>query len=213
MGSDILLLVSDCDQDAIELQTAAGALCGLMLATSAAQCVQLMSQSPALVVVSDRLCGGVSDVVAACTEARKDAIGTYAPVLIMSDGDSLPDADTDGAIKRPVDPAVLAAWLQAAQCMAQMRQELTCSVADKQNCEQLLKSFSKLSHAVNNPLQALFATVDMLLLNHSLSEEAAAMTSEILTHAGRVAKLVAEASGKAKQALRPAMAERPTQVL
>lgn len=212
MGSDILLLVSDCDRDAVALQAAAEDTCNLLVAADAAQCVQLMSQSPSMILVSD--C--VSDVSAVCAEIRKDPAGAFTPIVILADRDASSDTDTDavsdGVIRRPIDSAVLAAWLQAVQRLAQMRQNLTCSIADKQDCEQLLQSFARLSHAVNNPLQALYATVDMLLLNHELTQEAAALTSEIINHASRVSKLVAEASGKAKQALQAAAPERPTQV-
>lgn len=214
MGSDILLLVSDCDQDAVALRAAAEDLCDLVVAADAAQCMQLLSQSPSIIIVSDRLnsaTGCISDVASLCADIRKDPTGAFTPILVLADDGAFSDTDTDGVIRRPVQPAVLAAWLQAAQCMARMR--LNANVAEKQDCEQLLKSFAKLSHAVNNPLQALFATVDMLLLNNGLGEEATALTSQILTHAGRVAKIVAEASGKAKEALQPATAERPTQVL
>jgi hypothetical protein len=218
MGSDILLLLTDSDDDAVEFKSAAGDLCSIVVATDVAQCAALVSQSPSIIVLSDRLLSDrlnrrASDIASACAEIRKETAGTFTPVLVVSDSDTDSNTDTDGVIRRPVQFAVLAAWLQAAQCMAQMRQNMTSAIANNQDHEQLLKSFAKLSHAVNNPLQALFATVDMLLLNHGLSDQAAAMTTEILTHADRVAKLVAEASGKAKQALKPAAVERPTQVL
>ena len=215
MGSDILLLVSDCDEDAVALQAAAQDNCNLLVAVDAAQCLQLMSHSPSLILVSDRVSGRVSGVAAVCAEIRKDHVGACTPLIILADQDVSPDADTDavsdGVIRRPIDPAVLSAWLQATQRLAQLRRNLATDT-EKQDLQQLLQSFAKLSHAVNNPLQALYATVDMLLLNHGLSQEAAALTSEIITHAGRVAKLVAEASGKAKLALQPLATERPTQV-
>jgi len=216
MGSDILLLVSDCDEDAVAIQAAVKDTCNLVVAADAAQCLQLISQSPHMILVSDRVSNRVSDrisgVAAVCAEIRKDPAGACTPLVILADQEAYPGADTDGVIRRPIEPAVLTAWLQATQRLAQMRQNLSCSGADKQDLEQLLQSFARLSHAVNNPLQALYATVDMLLLNHGLSQEAAALTSEIITHAGRVAKLVAEASAKAKQALQMNAPERPTQV-
>jgi hypothetical protein len=209
MGSDILLLVSDCDEDAVALQAAAEDACSLLVAADAAQCLLLMSQSPSIILVSDR----VNDVAAVCAEIQKDhPAGASTPIVLLADNDAFPDTDTDGVIRRPIDSAVLVAWLQASQLLAQTRQNTACGIVDKQDCEQLLRSFARLSHAVNNPLQALYATVDMLLLNHELTQEAAALTSEIITHASRVAKLVAEASGKAKQALKSVAPERPTQV-
>ena len=215
MGSDILLLVSHCDEDAVALQAAMEDACNLVVAADAAQCIQLISQSPHMILVSDRISGRISGVAAVCAEIRKDPLGACTPLVILADQDASPDADidavSDGVIRRPIEPAVLTAWLQATQRLAQMRQNLAGD-AGTQDFEQLLQSFARLSHAVNNPLQALYATVDMLLLNHGLTPEAAALTSEIITHASRVAKLVAEASGKAKQALQAVAPERPTQV-
>jgi hypothetical protein len=208
MGSDILLLVSDCDRDAVALSAAAEDLCGVVVATDAGQCIQFMSQSPSIVLVSDQL----SDVAAVCADIRKDPAGAFTPILILTDQGAFPDADTDGVIRRPVEASVLAAWVQAAQCIARMRQDLTGAIAGKQDHEQLLNSFAKLSHAVNNPLQALYAVVDMLVLSQGLSDDATALTSEIITHAGRVANLVAEASEKAKLALKTTATERPSQV-
>ncbi|MCX5770180.1 MAG: hypothetical protein NTZ09_07910 [Candidatus Hydrogenedentes bacterium] len=212
MGSDILLLVSDCDEDAVALQAAAEDTCNLLVAANAAQCLQLISQSPQMILVSDRVSDSPGGVAAVCAEIRKDHVGACTPLIILADQDVSPDAtDTDGVIRRPIDPAVLSAWLQATQRLAQLRRNLATDT-EKQDLQQLLQSFARLSHAVNNPLQALYATVDMLLLNHGLSQEAAALASEIITHAGRVAKLVAEASGKAKLALQSLATERPTQV-
>ena len=216
MGSDIILLVSDCDEDAVAIQAAAEETCNLVVAVNAAQCLQLMSHSPSLILVSDRVSDRISGVAAVCAEIRKDPVGACTPLVILADQDASPDAaDTDavsdGVIRRPIEPAVLTAWLQATQRLAQVRQNLA-SAAGKPDLEQLLQSFAKLSHAVNNPLQALYATVDMLQLNHGLTPEAAALASEIITHAGRVAKLVAEASAKAKLALQPVTPQRPTQV-
>lgn len=205
MGSDILLLVSDSDEDAVSMQVAIGDCCSLLVAPDAAQCLQLASHSPCLILISDRFSG---DPVTLCGDLRKDSVGVFAPIVLLADPGVTPDtADADGVLTRPIEVAGLRAWLQAAQRLAQMRQS-----QGGINAQELLVSFSRLSHAVNNPLQALYATVDMLLLNHGLSPEATALASEIITHAGRVAKIVAEASSEAKKALKAAAPQKPSQV-
>lgn len=210
MGSEILLVVTGSDEDVAELQAAAGDDYVLLVAEDALQCIQMAGQSPRLIVVSDQ----VAEPDSACADIRKDPLGSAAPMILLADEDSrLSTADVDGVVSRPVDSGVLVAWLQVAHRIAQLRRgHLSCGGVTKQNCEQLLRSFARLSHAVNNPLQALYATVDMLMLNHGLTEEASSLASEVITHAGRVAQLVAEASGEAKQVLQVVAPEKRTRV-
>jgi len=210
MGSEILLLVSEHDEDLTELKSAAGDDYSLLVASDAAQCLQLANQSPRLVLVSDR----TAEPDSVCADIRKDPLGTAAPILLLTDEDSPSvTAGFDGFVSRPVDSAVLGAWLQASERIFELRHNrLACGSVSKEDCEQLLRTFARLSHAVNNPLQALYATVDMLMLNHGLSNEASALASEAITHAGRVAQLVAEASAEAKQVLRAVAPERHTPV-
>lgn len=209
MGSDILLLVSDSNEDAVSLQLAVDDGHSVLVAADAAQCVQLANHSPCLILVSDKI---NDDFQTLCGEIRKHPFCMFAPIVLLADPCAAPDlADADGVLTRPVEAGELRAWLQAAQRLTQLRQQMSGNNGGKSSHE-LLVCFSRLSHAVNNPLQALYATVDMLLLNHGLSPEAAALTSEIITHAGRVAKIVAEASSDAKKALQTGVPQKPSQV-
>ena len=110
------------------------------------------------------------------------------------------NAGSDGYLTHPIEPDALRAWVRATLRIRLLEKALRGkeSVPLKDEIE-LLRYFSRLSHAVNNPLQSLIATAD--LLGMDLEDNLVAMQAleTILDLADRVARLVGEASQMAKR--------------
>ena len=118
------------------------------------------------------------------------------------------NAGAEGFLLKPIESTALRAWVKATLRISALQRELAAKTTSADaSLEEVLRRFSKLSHAVNNPLQALYAAVDILTLH--LPEDAAmmALTVDILHYAEQVAQLVAQASLQAK-ALLPAVSHR-----
>lgn len=109
----------------------------------------------------------------------------------------------DGYVSKPVDGISLCAWVSAAMRLRVLQAELAKRpIEARPDGSPVIEAFATLSHTVNNPLQALYATVDMLLLTYPDDEKIESMASNIFTHAERVARTVADASASAKLLLR-----------
>jgi CheY-like chemotaxis protein len=110
------------------------------------------------------------------------------------------NAGADGYLTQPIEPTALRAWVGAALRIRRLERALSDNGAIPL-CDEvdLLRHFSRLSHAVNNPLQSLIATAD--LLGMDLEGDVAAMEAldTVLELADRVARVVGEASRLAKR--------------
>lgn len=144
-----------------------------------------------------------------CKRLKGDPKTASVPIILISGG--LADdtsvraglaAGADGYLQKPVEDVALRAWVKATLRISMLRRELAGQLAlGASSHKEALEEFAKLSHTVNNPLQALYATVDILALSVPQSDEIEALVSEILGHAERVAQIVARASLQAKAAL------------
>lgn len=149
------------------------------------------------------------DGIAVCRELKEDPQTAHVPVILISgfrkDDTSIQaglEAGAEGYLLKPIEDIALRAWVKATLRISSLQRELAAHTpGTAPSHSDALERFAKLSHAVNNPLQALYATVDMLMLSLPENEEASALAADIFEHAERVAKVVAEASLQAKALL------------
>ena len=147
-----------------------------------------------------------------CRQIKTEPWTAHIPIILLSgfrkDNQSIREgleAGADGYLLKPIEDTALRAWVKATLRISALQRELTQSVpSEAQTYKEVIEGVAKLSHAVNNPLQALYATVDILTLSLPETEEYERMTSEILMQAERVAHLVAKASLQAKAVLNAA---------
>jgi len=112
------------------------------------------------------------------------------------------DAGCDGYLIQPVESTRLRAWVRAAVRMRRVSREAAQErgVA-AQGHQALFEHVSRLGHGVNNPLQSLVATIDLLSIDLQHDEKALESLNAVLGYAEDVARLVDEASQMAKQHL------------
>jgi len=147
-----------------------------------------------------------TDGITLCRTIKSNPRTEHIPVVLISgfrtDDRSIREgleAGAEGYLLKPIEDVALRAWVRATLHISVLRRELVNRMsATAPGEEEILRRFAKLSHAVNNPLQALYATVDILALSLPESDEITALTNDIFKHAEAVAKLVAEASLHAK---------------
>lgn len=109
------------------------------------------------------------------------------------------DSGADGYITKPVDDNMLQAWLNAAMRINTLRRALAAqTVPGLGNIGALLSFFAGLAHAVNNPLQGIMATGDLLGMEHEGNPEILKAVHSIQENAEKIARLVEEASQQAR---------------
>jgi len=146
------------------------------------------------------------DGITLCRELKEDPQTAHVPVILISgfrkDDSSIRaglEAGAEGYLLKPIQDIALRAWVKATLRISSLQRELAAHTpGPAPSHSDVLERFVKLSHAVNNPLQALYATVDMLMLSLPENEDASALAADIFEHAERVARVVAEASLQAK---------------
>ncbi|HOZ46758.1 MAG TPA: response regulator [Candidatus Hydrogenedentes bacterium] len=107
------------------------------------------------------------------------------------------DAGAFGFVPRPMTPDLVRAWLGGAGRVAVS----TGEAGERPACRQVLERFAKLSHDVNNPIQALYATADMLGFKLPPGSKEVQRVEKIVGYARQVAEIVADASLLAKTQL------------
>lgn len=155
------------------------------------------------------------DGISVCRHVKENPKTAHVPVILMSairrDDSSIEaglEAGAVGYLLKPVEDIALRAWVRATLRISALQRELADSRGHHTpSVEDVLETFAKLSHAVNNPLQAVYAGVDMLTLSLPENAEVDELTSEIFEHAETIAGLVAQASLHAKDLLRESSGE------
>jgi DNA-binding response OmpR family regulator len=146
------------------------------------------------------------DVPAAevCRRLQEDKQTAAIPIILMADPDISPeavyqgiDAGAFGCVSKPIDLHALRAWIRAGKGRRAPAGGALPDCADTD----LLKKFAKLSHNVNNPMQALYATADMLSFKLPEGSKERDLVENILKYAQRAGDIVAEAAQEAKRAL------------
>ncbi|MBI5092802.1 MAG: response regulator [Candidatus Hydrogenedentes bacterium] len=149
------------------------------------------------------------DGISVCEQIKANPRTVHIPIVLISamrtDDESVKrglERGADGYLAKPVEEVALRAWVKATLRISRLQRELEGrQLASKEGDESLFKVFARLSHSVNNPLQALYAAADMLALELPESSAGRALIADILIQAERVAELVANASLLAKKEL------------
>lgn len=137
-----------------------------------------------------------------CRLLKNDPVTAHIPVVLISalrtDDRSISDGletGADGYLTQPIDDVALQTWVKTVLRINRLQRELAARTsADSITDEELLRRFAKLAHAVNNPLQALYAGAELLALELENQPGARDLVAEIMQHAEKVAQLVGEAS-------------------
>ena len=109
------------------------------------------------------------------------------------------DSGADGYITKPVDDNMLQAWLNATMRINALRRALTNQAGPAMgDIGALLSFFAGLAHSVNNPLQGIMATGDLLGMEHEGNAEIIEAVHSIQANAEKIARLVEEASQQAR---------------
>lgn len=109
------------------------------------------------------------------------------------------DSGADGYITKPVNDNMLQAWLNATMRINSLRRALAAQAGPAMgDIGALLTFFAGLSHSVNNPLQGIMATSDLLGMEHENNAEIQEAVRAIQEHADKIARLVEEASQQAR---------------
>ena len=152
------------------------------------------------------------DGIEVCRQLKGDPATSHIPIVLVSairtDDESIRrglDAGADGYLVKPIEDIAVRAWVRATLRISRLQQELARSERPRvRSDDELVRAFAKLSHSVNNPLQALYAATDMLSLEVGDDARARTFVQEILIQAERVTQLVAQASHMAKDQLEKA---------
>ncbi len=145
-----------------------------------------------------------------CREIKRGVDTRAIPVILISafrkDDSSVREgleAGADGYLLKPVEDVALRAWVRAALRIRALQKDLDHARAKNGvSIEEVLHTFARLSHAVNNPLQAVYASADMLGLQWESDAESKARIDTIMQSAEKTSRLVAEASLQADTLLR-----------
>jgi len=171
--------------------------------------IKMAGANPSIdLVVLDVVLPGMNGVEV-CRRLKSDAQTALTPIILVSgvhkDDASIQAglaAGADGYLAKPIDPTALRSWVKAALRIRALQHELVRRAPPTpKTSDEFLRNFAKLSHAINNPLQALYATVDILALSLPKDSEARGLTTEILIQAEKVAELVAQATWQARELL------------
>jgi CheY-like chemotaxis protein len=128
------------------------------------------------------------------------------PIILISavhtDDESIAEgleSGADGYITKPVDDNMLQAWLNATMRINALRRALTNQAGPAMgDIGTLLSFFAGLAHSVNNPLQGIMATSDLLGMEHEGNAEILQAVHAIQANAEKIARLVEEASQQAR---------------
>lgn len=144
-----------------------------------------------------------------CRKLKQDPSTAHIPIILISaqrtDEQSVSnglETGADGYLSQPIDDRVLRTWVKTVLRIRGLQRQ----AAAEQNMVgeddlAVLERIRRLAHAVNNPLQALYAATDMLSFHFKDDPRAQTLLTEILVNAEKVAELVGETSIMARQRL------------
>lgn len=178
-------------------------------ADSESACFELLENTPDIALILLDVLLGETDGIDMCRRIKQEPQWEQIPVVLISavqtDDESIArglDSGADGYLTKPVEGNALRAWLRATMRIYDLQTALGETSIPEAGIEEMLDDFSKLSHAINNPLQSMMAAADLLALDMGGDEEALASLQDIQHNAERVAEMVAAASRIAKAELK-----------
>lgn len=181
----------------------------LLEASSMTGAIDMIQNTPEihLILLDVRLPDG--NGVDFCRQLKNDPATERIPVVLISaverDDDSISrglDAGADGYLTKPIEGNALRAWLRAALRISELEKEMASQPHSVNGDEkELLKVFAGLSHGVNNPLQNIMASVDLLSLELEKHPQSVSFLKEIQQYAEEASRLVARASIRARDRL------------
>lgn len=143
-----------------------------------------------------------------CRMLKHSPLTRAIPIILISavhtDDTSIAEgleAGADGYITKPVDENMLHAWLNATMRIHALNRALAEQEGSGQvpaDMAALVTEFSRLSHNVNNPLQAIMAAADLLEMELGDNDDVKQSVQMLQENADQVARLVGEASQQAK---------------
>ena len=145
-----------------------------------------------------------------CRQLKSDEKTREIPIVLISavhtDDGSIReglDAGADGYITKPIEDNMLQSWIRAALRINELKRALEAQgTPSSGDVEDVLNVFSKLSHEVNNPLQSIMASGDLLGMELGDGNEHQGVIENIQDSAERIAQIVGGASRQAKAALK-----------
>tara|TARA_R110001592_G_scaffold172042_1_gene410532 strand:- start:894 stop:1541 length:648 start_codon:yes stop_codon:yes gene_type:complete len=141
-----------------------------------------------------------------CRQLKENPATSHIPIVLISavhtDDASIREgleAGADGYITKPIEDNMLQAWIKAALRINELKRALVAKGTPVlEDIDTLLNQFAELSHAVNNPLQNVMASGDLLSMELQDNPDLQSTIESIQESAERIARMVGEASHQAK---------------
>jgi len=212
MASAAILIIDDSQVNLSALRTLLGRDgYELTAAEDGETATTILTTDPSFDVILLSMAMQGVDAVAMCRQIRMNLLTSGIPIILIgayrTDGEDIQrglDAGADGYLTQPIEETALRAWVKTALRISRLQRELAVVAnGETVSARDLVEHFRKLAHAINNPLQAVYAAADLLSLEVGENESAQELIDDIFTDAERVARLVADAGIRARQHVRP----------
>ena len=149
-----------------------------------------------------------SDSFEFCRMLTRFSFSPHPPVIMVAPAGSPPTlarraiaSGAKGLLTWPADDLTVAAWVEAVRPLDMTPPDMVAAESPAPHGDissETLQTFAKLSHAVNNPLQGIFGSVEIIAMDVSPDFPHHERLQAVLKHANEVAEVVREASRKAK---------------
>ena len=210
MASATILVVENCEEELARIRSFLGEKNYIPISADSGQrALNLAMANPTFDMIL--FSASIEDIPAPefCKRLTENPATASMPVVLIVDEattvaivhESL-EAGLRGCIARPVNPTVFDAWLKILKDLARIKTSSGEMSGAAVPCDpEVLQRFSKLSHAVNNPMQGVYATADMLGFSLPEGSRERELVENIIKYARQASDLVADAAKAAKEQL------------
>lgn len=144
-----------------------------------------------------------------CRRLKSDPVTQDIPIILVSalhTNDHIIHqglkAGANGYLAKPLDETALRAWVRATLRVAGLTRRMERTPGrNTGNDRDVFQEFARLSHKVSDPLQSLCAAAELMAAERPDDSRAQQFAEEVLTHVDRVARLVTDASLRARERL------------